>query len=97
MPPASLLASPSDTGLAGAIEAGPGDEQVVVLGRRRRAAPMPDYGDARPPWETARAIRDPRTGTDTTAFGNAYNLGSPLGSDERGNETGGTLLAPRHR
>lgn len=60
-PPASPLASAIDTRLGGATEAGPADEQVIVLGRRHRAAPMPDYGDARLPWEAARAIRDPGT------------------------------------
>ena len=36
------------------------------------------------------------TGANTASFGNAYNLGSPLGSDERSNETGGQFVAPRH-
>ncbi len=70
----------------------------MVLGRRPsfRKAPLNDYGDGRAPWEADTVIRDTMTGADTAPFGNAYNLGSPMGSDERGNETGGQFLAPRH-
>ncbi len=59
-------------------------------------APLPGYGENRAPWETGTAIRDTMTGANTASFGNAYNLGSLLGSDEKGNETGGQFVAPRH-
>ncbi len=36
------------------------------------------------------------TGADTAPFGNAHNLGSLPGSDERGDKTGGPFVAPRH-
>ncbi|MGI4748746.1 MAG: hypothetical protein ACRYGI_16290 [Janthinobacterium lividum] len=63
---------------------------------RFRAAPLADYGDERTPWETGTAIHDTMTGTNTRPFGDAYNLGSTMGSDERSNETGGQFVAPRH-
>lgn len=77
---------------------GDGQEHVTVLGRRPLflKAPLPAYGEGRAPWEADRAIRDTMTGADTAPFGNAYNLGSLLGSDERSNETGGRFVAPRH-
>ena len=74
-----------------------GQEHITVLGRRPfGTAPLPAYGNGRAPWETDTAIRDTMTGANTASFGNAYNLGSPLGSDERSNETGGQFVAPRH-
>ena len=69
---------------------------TVTAPRRRLDAPMPNHGTDRAPWETGTAIRDTMTGADTSAFGNAYNLGSPMGSDERSNETGGSFVARRH-
>ncbi len=95
----SLLAAPMQTDLAPAVRSGGAAEQVTVIGRRPafRVAPVPGYGDGRAPWEEGRAIRDTMTGADTAAFGNAYNLASPMGSDERSNETGGGFVAPRHR
>jgi hypothetical protein len=74
-------------------------EIITVFGKRPafRDAPGARYGEERAPWEMDRAIRDTMTGADTAAFGNAYNLGSVLGSDERSNETGGPFLAPRHQ
>ena len=72
-------------------------ENITVTATRRRLdAPMPSHGTDRAPWETGTAIHDTMTGADTSAFGNAYNLGSPMGSDERSNETGGSFVAPRH-
>lgn len=75
-----------------------GQEHITVFGKRPffQKAPLPNYGGSRAPWETNKAIRDTMTGANTAAFGNAYNLGSPLGSDERSNETGGQFVAPRH-
>ncbi len=69
---------------------------TVTAPRQRLDAPMPNHGTDRASWETGTAIRDTMTGADTSAFGNAYNLGSPMGSDERSNETGGSFVAPRH-
>ncbi|MCQ8276955.1 hypothetical protein NFI95_00630 [Acetobacteraceae bacterium KSS8] len=104
-----LCASPADAGAppmpppfdtdltAAAAPFVKADEQLRVLGRRVVVAPLPSYGNEIPPWEAGRAIRDPRTGASTTVFGNAYNLGSVMGSDERSNETGGQFLAPRHQ
>jgi hypothetical protein len=73
-------------------------ENIVVLGKRSafQDAPAMNYGKDRDPWETGTAIHDTMTGANTAAFGNAYNLGSPMGSDERSNETGGQYVAPRH-
>lgn len=98
-PKPSPLRSPFDTDLrAASSPAAAADERITVTGRSRaRLAPLPDYAGETTPWDAARAIRDPRTGTDTTRFGDAYNLGSVLGSDERSNETGGIYIAPRHQ
>lgn len=73
-------------------------EHITVFGKRPlfRVAPLTNYDESRAPWETGKAIRDTMTGANTAAFGNAYNLGSLLGSDERSNETGGSFVAPRH-
>ena len=98
-PPPGPFAAPMLTDLPGIASAGASNERVTVVGRRSvfRAAPTAGYrGDDRAPWEIDRAIRDTVTGADTAAFGNAYNLGSPLGSDERSNETGGPYVAPPH-
>lgn len=74
-------------------------ENITVFGKRPafRNAPAAQYGEARAPWEMGKAIHDTMTGANTALFGNAYNLGSLLGSDERSNETGGQYLAPRHQ
>ena len=95
---AAPMPAPFDTSLsAAAVPGASADEQLKVMGRRIARAPLPSYGDEVRPWDAARAIRDPRTGASTTVFGNAYNLGSIMGSDERSNETGGMFLAPRHQ
>ena len=96
--PPGPFAAPMPTDLQGAAPDGAGNERVTVVGRRPafRTAPTAAYRDDRAPWEANRAIRDTMTGADTAAFGNAYNLGSPLGSDERSNETGGPYVAPPH-
>ena len=93
-PPPGPFAAPMPTDLPGVASDGASDERVTVVGRHPafRAAPTAGYRDDRAPWETDRAIRDTATGADTAAFGNAYNLGSPLGSDE----TGGSYVAPPH-
>lgn len=77
---------------------GDNQEHITVFGRRPlfRTAPLINYRESRAPWETGTAIRDTMTGANTASFGNAYNLGSLLGSDEKSNETGGPFVAPRH-
>lgn len=74
-------------------------ESITVLGKRTafRNVPILHYGEDRAPWEMGKIIHDTMTGANTAPFGNAYNLGSLLGSDERSNETGGQYLAPRHQ
>ena len=74
------------------------DESITVYGKKRHfmTAPMPTWGGDRTPWEEAGVHHDSQTGADISSFGNAYSIGNPLGSDERSNETGGTLLAQRH-
>ena len=96
--PPGPFAAPMRTDLPSIAPDGANDERVTVVGRRPtfRAAPAAGYRDDRAPWETDSAIRDTMTGADTAAFGNSYNLGSPLGSDERSNETGGPYVAPPH-
>ncbi len=90
-------ASPPQAGTAGGVPHPDQQEDVTVTATRRRLdAPMPNHDADRAPWETGTAIHDTMTGADTSAFGNAYNLGSPMGSDERSNETGGSFVAPRH-
>ncbi len=90
-PPAFPAPMPTDLDVGGR-------ESITVLGRRPsfRTAPLPGHGGDRAPWDRDRPIRDTMTGASTGAFGNAYNLGDPLGSDERSNETGGPYVAPRH-
>ena len=76
-------------------EPGP-EESFIVQGRRFRLAPSMNYGDRLTPWEAERRHHDVMTGADIAPFGSAYGLAVPLGSDERGNETGGPYAAPRH-
>ncbi len=97
-PSPNALAAPMRTDLQGTAPDHGVDERVTVIGRRPgiRLAPTDGYRNDRAPWEANRAIRDTMTGADTGAFGNAYNLGSLLGSDERNNETGGPYVAPPH-
>lgn len=97
--PASSFPSPMQTTLDPVDHSNDdGHEHITVFGKRPlfRSAPLTSYGESRAPWETGKAIRDTMTGADTAAFGDAYNLGSLLGSDERSNETGGSFVAPRH-
>ena len=72
------------------------EESFIVHGRRFRPAPSMNYGDRLTPWEAERRHHDVMTGADIAPFGSAYGLAGPLGSDERGNETGGPYAAPRH-
>jgi hypothetical protein len=72
------------------------EESFIVHGRRFKLAPTMNYGDDPAPWEAEQKHHDVMTGADIMPFGNAYAIGSPLGSDERNNETGGPYTAPRH-
>ena len=89
-------ASPPQAGTTGVPHPDQQEDVTVTATRRRLDAPMPNHDADRARWETGTAIHDTMTGADTSAFGNAYNLGSPMGSDERSNETGGSFVAPRH-
>ena len=72
------------------------EESIIVHGRRFKLAPAMNYGDELAPWESERRHHDVMTGGDISPFGNAYAIGSPLGSDERNNETGGPYTVSRH-
>ena len=73
------------------------EEDLTVLGRRRQFTLAPTTEQHRDGYgEGQDHIRDTMTGADLSAFGNAYNLGSVIGSDERSNETGGPYVAPIH-
>lgn len=73
------------------------EENLTVYGRRRHFTLAPTTEQHRDVYgEGQDDIRDTMTGADLSAFGNAYNLGSVMGSDERSNETGGPYVAPIH-
>ncbi len=73
------------------------EKNLIVLDRRRQFTLAPTSEQHRNRYgEGQDHIRDTMTGADLSAFGNAYNLGSVMGSDERSNETGGPYVAPIH-
>ena len=73
------------------------EENLTVYGQRRRFTLAPTAGQHLNGYgEGQDHIRDTMTGADLSAFGNAYNLGSVMGNDERSNETGGPYVAPIH-
>ncbi len=73
------------------------EENLTVYGQRRHFTLAPTTEQHRHVYgEGQDDIRDTMTGADLSAFGNAYNLVSVMGSDERSNETGGPYVAPIH-